>query len=69
MTKFQHHQGNGQCERVNMNIIYLLRTLRIDENGKCPLHLPKLLHAYNSTPDCSFAVYVNVRKRAAVTDR
>ena len=69
MTKFQHHQGNGQCERVNMNIIYLLRTLRIDENSKWSLQLPKLLHAYNSNPDWSFASYVNVWKRAAVTDR
>ena len=35
---------------VNRSIINMLRTLGEEEKSKWPIHLPKLLHAYNSTP-------------------
>ena len=47
-------QGNGQCERMNRSIINMLRTLCEEEKSKMPTHLPKLVHAYNSTPHAYF---------------
>ena len=48
-----HPQGNGQCERMNRSILNLLRTLCEAEKKKWPLHLSKIIHAYNSTPHAS----------------
>ena len=43
-------EGNGQCERMNRSIITMLRTLCSEDKSQWPIHLPKLIHAYNCTP-------------------
>ena len=45
--------GNGQVERANRTIQGLLRTLNTNEKKKWPMHIDKLIHAYNNTPHCS----------------
>ena len=49
-TSPYHPEGNGQCERMNRSIINLLRVLCTEEKSKWPIHLPKMIHAYNIMP-------------------
>ena len=49
-TSPYHQEDNGQCERMNRSIIYLLRVLCSEEKTKLPIHLPKIIHAYNIIP-------------------
>ena len=48
-----HPMGNGQVKRANRTIQGLLRTLNTNEKKKWPMHIDKLIHAYNNTPHCS----------------
>ena len=45
--------GNGHVKRANRTIQWLLRTLNNNEKKKWPIHIDKLIHAYNNTPHCS----------------
>ena len=45
--------GNGQVERANRTKQGLLRTLNTNEKKKWPMHIDKLIHAYNNTSNCS----------------
>lgn len=43
-----HPQGNGQCERMNLTLLGMLRTLTQEQKSDCSRrHLKKMVHAYN----------------------
>ena len=45
--------GNAFCERFNCPLFGLLKTLKAEEKGDWPTHLPALVFAYNTTPHAS----------------
>ena len=49
-TSPYHPEVNGQCERMHISIINLLRVLCSEEKSKWPIHLQKMIHAYNIMP-------------------
>ena len=62
--------GNGQVERANRIIQGLLRTLKSIENKKWPMHIDKLIHAYNNTLLFYrvYSILSNVSERIQVTN-
>ena len=44
---------NAFCERFNRSLFGLLKTLKAEEKGDWPAHLPALVFAYNATPHSS----------------
>ena len=46
-----HPSGNGQVERFNQTILAMMRTLPETYKAKWHLHVNKLVHAYNCSPN------------------
>ena len=52
-TSPYHPHGNAFCKRFNHTLFSLLKTLKAEEKGDWPAHLPALVFAYNATPHAS----------------
>ena len=44
-----HLAGNGQCERMNITLLDMLRTLKNHSKADWKNHVNQLVHAYNCT--------------------
>ena len=49
-TSPYHPQGNAQCERYNMSMHNLLKTLETEKKNKWPDHIQNMTFMYNCTP-------------------
>ena len=48
-TSPYHAQTNGQVEQAHQMLMHMIGKLSKDQKVDWPRHLPKLVHAYNST--------------------
>ena len=48
-TSPHHAQTNGQVEGAYQTVMHMIGKLSRDQKAEWPKHLPKLVHAYNST--------------------